>query len=172
MQNRFALFFLLSFLLFCSPWAKTLCFEGESPGGKILKKCQKVPKKCENYETILPFSCCPLVFPWKKWHPESDTWTRWIPLVLGTAVVQVFQVVSSILSDVLWLASLVAAHAEEGSNHCPHTLGGGGWVEAEPWRRQLKSHYFYPKHLLSQNFPSKGKLGKLSLRGKIFPSEG
>ena len=28
-----------------------------------MKKCQKV-WKCENYETILPFSCCPLVFPW------------------------------------------------------------------------------------------------------------
>ena len=38
---------------------KTLCFEGESPGGKIMKKCQKGAK---NYETILPFSCCPLVF--------------------------------------------------------------------------------------------------------------
>ena len=38
-------------------------FEGESPGGKILKKRQKVPKSAKNYETILPFSCCPLVFP-------------------------------------------------------------------------------------------------------------
>ena len=66
MQNRFALFFLLSFLIFCSPWAKTLCFEGESPGGKIMKKCQKLWKSVKNYETILPFSCCPLVFPWKK----------------------------------------------------------------------------------------------------------
>ena len=27
----------------------------------------------------------------------------------------------------------------------------------------------YPKHLLRQNFPSKGKLGEFSLRGKIFP---
>ena len=26
-----------------------------------------------------------------------------------------------------------------------------------------------PKHLLGQNFPSKGKLGGISLRGKIFP---
>ena len=26
-----------------------------------------------------------------------------------------------------------------------------------------------PKHLLGQNFPSKGKLGGFSLRGKIFP---
>ena len=38
-QNRFVQFFLLSFLLFCSHWAKTLCFEGESPGGKSAKKC-------------------------------------------------------------------------------------------------------------------------------------
>ena len=63
-QNRFVPFFLLSFLLFCSPWAQTLCFQVESPGGKILKKCQKVWKSVKNYETILPFSCCPLVFPW------------------------------------------------------------------------------------------------------------
>ena len=40
-QHRFVLFFLLSFLLFCSPGAKALCFEGESPGGKILKNCEK-----------------------------------------------------------------------------------------------------------------------------------
>ena len=65
-QNRFVQFFLLSFLLFCSRWAKTLCFEGESPGGKILKKCKKVLKSVKNYETILPFSCCPLVFLWIK----------------------------------------------------------------------------------------------------------
>ena len=28
-----------------------------------MKKCQKVRKSAKNYETILPFSCCPLVFP-------------------------------------------------------------------------------------------------------------
>ena len=71
-QNRFVQFFLLSFLLFCYPWAKTLCFEGESPGGKILKKCQKVWKSVKNYETILPFSCCPLVFPWNTVKPTSS----------------------------------------------------------------------------------------------------
>ena len=65
-QNRFVQFFLLSFLLFYYPWAKTPCFEGKSPGGKIMKKCQKVRKSAKNYETILPFSCCPLVFPWKS----------------------------------------------------------------------------------------------------------
>ena len=27
-----------------------------------MKKCEKVRKSAENYETILPFSCCPLVF--------------------------------------------------------------------------------------------------------------
>ena len=62
-QNRFALFFLLSFLLFCSPWAKTLCFEGLVLGANY-EKVRKIMKKCENYETILPFSCCPLVFLW------------------------------------------------------------------------------------------------------------
>ena len=30
----------------------------------------------------------------------------------------------------------------------------------------------YPKHLLGQHVPSKGKLGGFSLRGKNFPSEG
>ena len=29
-----------------------------------MKKCEKVRKIMKNYETILPFSCCPLVFPW------------------------------------------------------------------------------------------------------------
>ena len=40
-QHRCVQFLLSSFLLFCSHWAKALCFEGESPGGKILKKCEK-----------------------------------------------------------------------------------------------------------------------------------
>ena len=61
MQHRFVQFFLLLFLLFCSPWGKALCFEGESPGGK---NSEKVPKSVKRCETILPFSCCPLVFPW------------------------------------------------------------------------------------------------------------
>ena len=63
-QNRFAPFFLLSFFLFYSPWAKALCFEGESPGGWKLWKSAKKCENVKNYETILPFSCCPLVFPW------------------------------------------------------------------------------------------------------------
>ena len=41
-QNRFALFFIIFSLLFCSPWAKTLCFEGESPVWKSVKKREKV----------------------------------------------------------------------------------------------------------------------------------
>ena len=65
-QHRFVLLFLLSFLLFCSHWAKTLCFEGESPGGKILKKCEKVWESVKISETILPFGCCPLVFLWRE----------------------------------------------------------------------------------------------------------
>ena len=32
--------------------------------GKVLgKNSEKVCKSAKNYETILPFSCCPLVFP-------------------------------------------------------------------------------------------------------------
>ena len=80
-QNRFVQFFLLSFLLFCSPCAETLCFEGESPGGKIMKKCQKVRKSARNYETILPFSCCPLVFLWFLRPPK-----RWICGLDGLAI--------------------------------------------------------------------------------------
>ena len=31
--------------------------------GKVLgEKFRKSAKRCENYETILPFGCCPLVF--------------------------------------------------------------------------------------------------------------
>ena len=41
---------------------KPFVLKGESPGGKILKKCEKVLKSVKTYETILPFSCCPLVF--------------------------------------------------------------------------------------------------------------
>ena len=49
-QHRFVLLFLLYFLLlFCSHWAKALCFEGESPGGKFLKKSGKCVEKCENF---------------------------------------------------------------------------------------------------------------------------
>ena len=42
---------------------KPFVLKGKAPGGKILKKCEKVPKSVKYYETILPFSCCPLVFP-------------------------------------------------------------------------------------------------------------
>ena len=40
--------FFISFLIFCSPWAKALCFEGESPGEKFWKSVK-------NSETVLPF---------------------------------------------------------------------------------------------------------------------
>ena len=30
--------------------------------GENSEKVEKIVKKCENSETILPFSCCPLVF--------------------------------------------------------------------------------------------------------------
>ena len=87
MQNRCVQFFLLSFLLFCSPWAKTLCFQGESPGGKIMKKCEKVWKNVINYETILPCSCCPLVFPWTE-QVKTGRWTSttWLDTFVGTSV--------------------------------------------------------------------------------------
>ena len=41
---------------------KPFVLKGKVPGEKIMKKCQKVRKSAKNYETILPFSCCPLVF--------------------------------------------------------------------------------------------------------------
>ena len=36
--------------------------------GENSEKVWKSAKKCENYETILLFSCCPLVFPWGYCH--------------------------------------------------------------------------------------------------------
>ena len=47
------------FLFLCS--LKGLILK-KSPGWKILKKCGKVRKVWKSAETILPFSCCPLVF--------------------------------------------------------------------------------------------------------------
>ena len=41
---------------------KPFVFKGKVPGEKILKKCENVRKSAKDYETILPFSCCPLVF--------------------------------------------------------------------------------------------------------------
>ena len=38
-----------------------------------MKKCEKVRKIMKNYGTILPFSCCPLVFPWYISH----SWIVW-----------------------------------------------------------------------------------------------
>ena len=42
---------------------KPFVLKGKVLGEKLLKKCEKVRKIVKNYETILPFSCCPLVFP-------------------------------------------------------------------------------------------------------------
>ena len=54
-------YFSYLFLSFVLIELKTLCFEGQSPGGKILKKMPKVWKILKTSETILPFGCCPLV---------------------------------------------------------------------------------------------------------------
>ena len=48
-----------------------------------MKKCQKVLKSVKNYETILPFSCCPLVFPDKRlaalfWCPFPFLQLNWL----------------------------------------------------------------------------------------------
>ena len=37
---------------------KPFVLKGESPGGQILKKCEKVRKSVKNSETILPFTIC------------------------------------------------------------------------------------------------------------------
>ena len=39
-------------------------------------------------------------------------------------------------------------------------------------RDALGRYFGYPQHLLRQNFPSEGKLGEFSLRGKIIPLSG
>ena len=41
---------------------KPLVLKGKVRGEIFMKKCQKVRKNAKNYETILPFSFCPLVF--------------------------------------------------------------------------------------------------------------
>ena len=40
-----------------------------------------MPKSVKNYETILPFSCCPLVFPWQ--NREPPVWTPTVCRPLG-----------------------------------------------------------------------------------------
>ena len=50
---------------------KPFVLKGKVLGEKLwksVKKCEKVWKSVKNYETILPFSCCPLVFPWPIPH--------------------------------------------------------------------------------------------------------
>ena len=58
-------FFLLSFLLFCFHWAKTLSFEGESPGGNILKECEKVRKVWKIMKRFCPLVVALWFFPKK-----------------------------------------------------------------------------------------------------------
>ena len=53
-------YFFFSFVLL---ELKPSVFKGKVLGEKILKNSEKVRKSVEKYETILPFSCCPLVFP-------------------------------------------------------------------------------------------------------------
>ena len=55
LSNSFYYLFFSFVLLELKPFV----LKGKSPGGKILKKCEKVRKSAKNYETILPFSCCP-----------------------------------------------------------------------------------------------------------------
>ena len=42
---------------------KDLCFEGESPGGKILKKCEKVRKKVKIMKRFCPLVVALQFFP-------------------------------------------------------------------------------------------------------------
>ena len=41
---------------------KPFVFKGKVLGEKILKMCEILWKSVKSSETILPFSCCPLVF--------------------------------------------------------------------------------------------------------------
>ena len=73
-QNGLVFFFLFSFIIFSYLWTKTAVKplnSKKSRGGKILKNSEQVWKCVENCqkvwksaETILPFSCWPLVFLW------------------------------------------------------------------------------------------------------------
>ena len=71
LSNSFYYFFFSFVLLELKPFV----LKGKVLGEKFwksAKKCEKVWKSVKNYETILPFSCCPLVFPWNKGVSERD----------------------------------------------------------------------------------------------------
>ena len=59
LSNSFYYLFFSFVLLELKPFV----LKGKVRGGKIMKKCEKSVKIMKNYETILPFSFCPLVFP-------------------------------------------------------------------------------------------------------------
>ena len=63
MQHRFVLFFYYLFFSFVLLELKPFVLKGKVLGENY-EKVWKFVKKCENSETILPFSCCPLVFLW------------------------------------------------------------------------------------------------------------
>ena len=44
---------------------KPFVLKGKVLGKKIWKSVTKCEKSAKNSETILPFSCCPVVFPWR-----------------------------------------------------------------------------------------------------------
>ena len=60
----FGLFFLFSFIV-----SRKGLFLRQSPGVKSVKKYGQAWKSVKSAETILPFSCCPLVFLWKNRTP-------------------------------------------------------------------------------------------------------
>ena len=55
----FIIFFFSFVLLELQPFV----FKWKVLGEKFRKSAKKCGKNVKNYETILPFSCCPLVFP-------------------------------------------------------------------------------------------------------------
>ena len=59
LSSSFYYLFLSCVLLELKPFV----LKGKSRGINYEKVRKKVPKSAKNYETILPFSCCPLVFP-------------------------------------------------------------------------------------------------------------
>ena len=77
-QNRFVQFFYYLFFSFVILELKPFVLKGKVPGEKLWKSAKKCEKVRKNYETILPFSCCPLVFLWVLFRRGELTEPHWV----------------------------------------------------------------------------------------------
>ena len=83
-----------------------------------MKKCQKVRKSAKNYETILPFSCCPLVFPWfRRTLSAIGPYTNFGGNSYGP-----------IIGPCLFLGKFVWTNGPESSSKVSPYIGIGPWM--------------------------------------------